>query len=69
LCNASTKLGKSLGWGEGYQYPHDFKGHYVREEYRPPELEGHRYYEPSDSGREREIKERLAGLREPMKPK
>ncbi|HVZ73568.1 MAG TPA: replication-associated recombination protein A [Polyangia bacterium] len=62
LRNASTKLGKSLGWGAGYQYPHDFDGNYVREEYRPPEIAAHRYYEPSDNGREREIKQRLAAL-------
>src|SRR5690349_19193401 len=38
LRNASTPLGKSLGWGGGYQYPHDFAGHYVREEYLPEPL-------------------------------
>jgi putative ATPase len=63
LRNASTKLGKSLGWGAGYQYPHDFDGHYVREEYLPEALRGRRYYEPSDSGHERAIKEHLATLR------
>jgi len=66
LRNASTKLGKDLGWGAGYQYPHDFTndfvGHYVREEYLPEALAGHRYYVPTDSGRERDIKERLERL-------
>ena len=65
LRNAATKLGKDLGWGKEYRYPHDFAGHYVREEYLPEELRGHRYYEPSDSGREKAIKERLEKLREP----
>jgi putative ATPase len=63
LRNAATPLGKSLGWGAGYQYPHDFTGHYVREEYLPEAIRGHRYYEPSDSGHEAEIAERLAKLR------
>jgi putative ATPase len=61
--NASTKLTKELGWGSGYQYPHDFDGHYVREEYLPDAIRGHRYYEPSDSGQERTIADRLARLR------
>jgi putative ATPase len=64
LRNASSALGKSLGWGAGYQYPHDFQGHHVREEYLPEALRGHRYYAPSDSGDEREIGERQARLRE-----
>jgi putative ATPase len=64
LRTATTPLQKSLGWSAGYQYPHDFEGHYVREEYLPEALRGHRYYEPSDSGREKDIKTRLAALRE-----
>ena len=40
LRNASSGMGKALGWGAGYRYPHDFKGHYVREEYLPEELRG-----------------------------
>jgi putative ATPase len=64
LRNASTPLGKSLGWGAAYQYPHDFEGHYVREEYLPEALRGRRYYEPSRSGEERAIAERLAGWRD-----
>jgi putative ATPase len=61
---APTPLNKSLGWGAAYQYPHDFEGHYVRQEHLPEPLRGHRYYEPSESGREREIKERLERLRD-----
>jgi putative ATPase len=67
LRNASTKLGKELGWGDGYKYPHDFAGNFVREEYLPEALRGHRYYAPTESGREREIKARLEKLREPPK--
>jgi putative ATPase len=64
LRNASSGTGKALGWGAGYQYPHDFEGHHVREEYLPEALRGRRYYAPSDSGEERAIAERLARLRE-----
>jgi putative ATPase len=69
LRNASTKLGKEIGWGAGYKYPHDFKGNYVREEYLPEPLRGHRYYAPSESGREKAIKEKLERLREPTSEK
>ena len=63
LRNASSGMGKALGWGAGYQYPHDFKGHHVEEEYLPEVIRGHRYYQPSDSGEEREIAARQARLR------
>src|ERR1017187_8926151 len=63
LRNASSALGKSLGFGQGYQYPHNVEGHYVVEDYLPEELRGRRYYEPSKSGRERDIGEYLAALR------
>jgi len=61
--NATTPLGKSLGWGAGYQYPHDHPGHHVAETYLPPELQGKRYYAPSEEGYERTIGERLAAMR------
>jgi putative ATPase len=64
LRNAATKLGKSMGWGAGYQYPHDYEGHYVREEYLPDTLRGHRYYTPSDSGDEAQIAARQRHLRD-----
>lgn len=35
-----------LGHGEGYRYPHDEPGGWVEQQYRPPEVAGHRYYEP-----------------------
>lgn len=63
LRNASSALGKSLGFGQGYQYPHNFEGHYVAEHYLPEALGGRRYYEPSSSGRERDIAAHLAALR------
>jgi putative ATPase len=63
LRNASTGLSKSLGFGQGYQYPHNFEGNFVVENYLPDELSGHRYYQPSQSGRERDIAAHLATLR------
>ena len=41
-----------LGSGKGYLYPHDFPGHWVRQEYMPPEVRGRTYYHPTDRGHE-----------------
>lgn len=63
LQNAPTKYDKSLGKGKDYQYPHDHPGHFVAQEYLPPELSGKRYYNPTESGGEAEIKRRLEDQR------
>jgi putative ATPase len=47
---------KLLGGGDGYKYAHDYEEGYVPQAYLP---EGRRYYEPSDIGFERKVKERL----------
>jgi putative ATPase len=67
LRNAPTPLMKSMGYAGGYRYPHNFDGHYVPEEYLPDELQGSRFYEPSESGEEARIKERLDALRSQRK--
>jgi putative ATPase len=67
LRNAPTGLMRSLGYGRDYRYPHNFEGHYVRENYLPDELKGRIYYSPSDSGYEKTIAERLARLDEESK--
>jgi putative ATPase len=63
LRNAPTPLMKQMGYGAGYQYPHDFEGHYVAENYLPEKLRGERFYRPSGSGWERELSARLAAWR------
>jgi putative ATPase len=50
LRDASYRGAKQLGHGEGYRYPHDFPGHAVEQDYRPPALSDRRYYEPSGQG-------------------
>jgi putative ATPase len=47
---------KLLGEGAGYKYAHDFEGGYVPQAYLP---EGRIYYEPTENGFERRVKERL----------
>jgi putative ATPase len=64
LRNAVTKLMTEHGYGDGYQYPHDMEDSYVPgETYLPERLAGERYYQPSEQGTEKAIKERLARLR------
>jgi putative ATPase len=63
LRNAPTKLMQSLGYGGGYQYPHDFEGHYVPETYLPEGLRGSRFFQPSESGEEALQRARLEALR------
>jgi putative ATPase len=47
---------KLLGEGAGYKYAHDYEGGYVPQAYLP---EGRVYYEPTENGFERRVKERL----------
>lgn len=44
-----------IGSGEGYLYPHDFPGHWVRQDYMPPEVKGKTYYQPTEMGHEATI--------------
>jgi putative ATPase len=63
LRNAATGLGRSLGWGANYQYPHDHAGHHVVEDYLPAALKGRRYYQPTRQGREAQVADRIEALR------
>ena len=57
--NAPTRLMKEIGYGKGYKYAHDFANAFVPQEYLPEELKEQVYYEPTDRGYEKIIKERL----------
>jgi putative ATPase len=59
--NAPTKLMKELGYHEGYKYGHGFEGNFTEQQYLPDHLAGNIYYEPSENGEEKSIKERLKG--------
>lgn len=59
LRNAVTGLMKGLGYGQGYQYAHDFDNAQVDQEHLPPSLAGRRYYQPTDHGFEARVRERL----------
>jgi putative ATPase len=62
--NAPTALMKDIGYGRGYQYAHDFKDAFTPQDYLPVELRGRIFYQPSDRGYERTVKERLERWRE-----
>ena len=56
LKDTHYKGAEKLGHGAGYLYPHDFPGHYVKQQYLPDGMEGRTFYHPSDEGFEKEVK-------------
>jgi putative ATPase len=61
--NAPTPLMKTLGYGAGYRYAHDEPGNVVAQQHRPERLEGRTYYEPTENGFEKTIREWLERAR------
>ncbi len=47
------KGAEKLGHGAGYQYPHDFPNHYVKQQYLPDGMEGQTFYHPGEQGEEK----------------
>jgi putative ATPase len=64
LRNASSSMGRRLGFGAGYQYAHDYDEGVVDQQNLPDELAGHRYYQPTEHGAEASIAQRLQAIRE-----
>ena len=62
LRNAPTKLLEDLGYAKEYRYSHDYDGHFVEQQYLPEALKDTIYYEPSEMGQERTIRDRLRAL-------
>jgi putative ATPase len=65
--NAPTELMKEAGYAEGYKYPHDYPEHFVKESYFPDGIKKEIFYEPTEQGWEKKIKERLKKLRDDSK--
>lgn len=61
LKDSHYKGAKSLGHGKGYQYAHDFEGHYVDQAYM---AEKRAYYEPTEQGFEKNFKHYLQKIRQ-----
>jgi putative ATPase len=60
LRDGSYSGAKRLGHGQGYQYAHDGKDHFVPQEYLGVDKT---FYEPTEQGVEKKIKERLENWR------
>ncbi len=54
-----SRDGEGLGHGKGYQYPHAFHNHYTPQQYLPDQMQGTYFYDPSEVGYERRIRERM----------
>ena len=63
LQDAHYKGSAQLGHGIGYKYAHDYPEHYVKQQYLPDEIRDAKFYEPTEIGYEKGIKERLERLR------
>ncbi len=55
---------EGFGHGEGYLYPHAYRDHWVAQQYLPDALQGKVFYQPSDQGYEKNIREQVARRRE-----
>ena len=58
---------KTLGHGDGYLYAHDQPHHVAAQQYLPDDLEGTRYYEPTENGHEAMLTKRLGVIRNLLK--
>lgn len=64
LQDAHYKGAASLGHGIGYKYAHDYKNHYVKQQYLPDEIKDYVFYVPSNNGYEKVIKEYFKKIKE-----
>jgi len=67
--NSVTRVGKQLGYGNGYEYDHDSPGGYSAQEHLPKQLEGLELYHPKQIGKEKLFAERLEQLKALKKQK
>lgn len=59
LRNAPTNLMKQIGYGNDYKYSHDYKNHFVQQQFMPDSLQTLELYSPSDNPREQKTREDL----------
>jgi putative ATPase len=69
LRNAPTSLMKGLGYGKGYEYAHDVEGKVTGMQCLPDNLRGRVYYQPTNEGVEKRIRERLEEIKRLRKNK
>lgn len=59
LRNAPTRLMAELGYGNTYQYPHDYPEHFTPQQYMPDALKNTAFWQPQDNDAERKLSERM----------
>ena len=59
ILNAPTKLMKNLGYGKGYEYDHEAQEGFSGQNYFPDGMTREQFYQPRDTGFEREVSKRL----------
>jgi len=59
LRNAPSKLMKELGYGQNYQYAHDYEQNFVQQEFLPDEITNKKLFEPGNNARENEMRKNL----------
>ncbi|MFY8214780.1 MAG: replication-associated recombination protein A [Flavobacterium sp.] len=59
LRNAPTKLMKELGYGEEYQYSHNYANNFSEQEFLPDAIQETKFYEPGNNARENGVREFL----------
>ncbi len=57
--NAPTSLMKSLDYGKGYHYSHDYEGNFKQQEFLPEEISKMVFYEPGRNSSENKLRDRL----------
>lgn len=62
LRNAPTGLMKQLGYGKDYKYAHDFKGHFVEQQFLPDEVKDVRIWHAQENPAETKLHERMVSL-------
>ena len=64
LQDAHYKGAQKLGHGDGYKYAHAYPNHYVKQQYLPDGLTDAKFYEPTEQGYEKRIREWLEFLKD-----
>lgn len=62
LRNAPTKLMKNLDYGKDYKYSHDYKGHFVVQEFLPSKISGTQFWTPQDNAAENRLADNMKRL-------
>ena len=63
LQDAHYKGAEKLGHGLGYKYAHDYPNHYVEQQYLPDALVGTKFYQPTEMGYEKQIREHFEKIK------